>query len=433
MRKLSLIIVFIFSSNSFSSDLDLKLSELVKIFNFKAIKAPVNLNQDVYNLGKELFFENEVSGNKNISCSTCHHPDLFSGDALPLPIGEGGQGLGTSRVSSRGNQTVPRNSPALFNLGHSEMTSLFWDGRVSYRKDWNEYQTPSKLLNGDYPKREDITKALGGALAAQALFPPLSHSEMRGQKGSNDIANAESDETAWALIMKRLLSKEKYIAMFTDAYKNVKDFNIGHFGNALGHFQEHEFSSVNTPWDNYLNGDLNALSESEKRGALVFMTVAQCTKCHNGDLLGGNNFKSVASPQVGPGKDINNNDEGRFLITKRDSDLYKFRVPPLRNVAVTGPYFHSGAYSSLEKVIDHYVNGARSIDSYDSSWLDEFNSNYNKQLFVETDRYMNFRKKNAAHPLVRSGVINLTKEERADIISFLKYSLTDYQFRSFVK
>jgi cytochrome c peroxidase len=433
MRKLSLILLLSLSPYSFSSDTDQILSDFIKLFNFKAIKTPTGYDQDVYNLGKELFFENNVSGNKNISCSTCHHPDLFSGDALPLPIGEGGEGLGTNRVSSRGNQTIPRNSPALFNLTHKEMKSLFWDGRVSYRRDWDTYQTPSELLNGDYPERYDITEALGGALAAQALFPPLSHAEMRGEKGSNEIANAKNEEDAWAIIMKRLFSEKKYVSLFKKAFKDVKKFNIGHFGNALAHFQEHEFSSVDTPWDDYLNGNLNALSESEKRGALVFMTTAQCTKCHNGDLLGGNNFKSIASPQTGPGKDIRKNDEGRFLITKKDSDLYMFRVPPLRNVSVTGPFFHSGAYDTLEKVVDHYIDGARTIDNYNSSWLDLFNSNYNSRLFVERDRYMNFKKKNAAHPLVRSGVITLTREERSDLIKFLKFSLTDYKYRSFVK
>lgn len=433
MTRFTLIFLSILSLNSFASDTDQILSDFIKIFNFKAIKGPKGRNQEVYNLGRELFFEKKVSGNKNISCSTCHHPDLFSGDALPLPIGEGGEGLGDSRVSSRSSQTIPRNSPALFNLGHSEMKALFWDGRVSYDRIGETYETPSKVLNGDYPERYDITEALGSALAAQALFPPLSHAEMRGAKGSNDVADADSDEDAWSVIMKRLISDKKYLQLFSKAYKGIKEFNIGHFGNALGHFQKHEFSSTDTPWDNYLNGDLNALSESEKRGALPFMTTAQCTKCHNGNLLGGNSFKSVASPQTGPGKDIRKNDEGRFLITKRDKDLYKFRVPPLRNVAVTGPYFHSGAYDTLEKVVDHYTNGASSIDTYDSSWLDNFSANYNKRLFVETNTYMNFKKKKASHPLISSGIITLTSDERLDLLNFLKFSLTENSLRGFVK
>ena len=427
------LLIFIISLSSFASDTDVILSDFIKIFNFKAIQPPRDLDQDVYELGRELFFEKKVSGNKNISCSTCHHPDLFTGDALPLSIGEGGSGLGTERVSSRSSETIPRNSPALYNLAHKEMESLFWDGRVKYRSDWEEFETPSEVLNGEYPKRYDITEALGSALAAQALFPPLSHSEMRGRKGTNEIANASTDEMAWTAIMKRLLNDKKYQNLFTKAYKEVQNFNIGHFGNALAHFQKHEFSATDTPWDEYLKGNLNALTESEKRGALVFMTDAQCTKCHNGNLLGGASFKSVAAPQVGPGKDIRKNDEGRFLLTKKDSDLYKFRVPPLRNIALTAPYFHAGSYDTLEKVVDHYIEGARSLDSYDSSWLSKFNSNYKSQLFVETDRYMIFKKKNASHPIIKSGVITLTATERADLLNFLRYSLTENKFRTYIK
>jgi cytochrome c peroxidase len=431
LKKISLLILL--SINTNASDTDVILADFIKLFQFKAIKAPTDLNQDVYNLGKELFFEKKVSGNKNISCSTCHHPDHFTGDALPLSIGEGGAGIATQRVSSRSSETIARNSPPLYNLGHEGMKVFFWDGRVRYRKDWDEYETPSEVLNGDYPKRYDITEALGSGLAAQALFPPLSNAEMRGKKGSNEIANASSDEEAWTLIMKRLLSEKKYRDLFSKAFKKVEKFNIGHFGSALAHFQKHEFSATQTPWDEYLNGNLSALTESQKRGALVFMTDAQCTKCHIGDLFGGETFKSVASPQTGPGKDIRKNDEGRFLITKRDSDLYKFRVTPLRNVALTAPYFHSGAYDTLEKVVDHYIEGARSIDNYDSSWLSKFNSNFKGPLFVETDRYMNFKKKNAAHPIVRSGIINLTSRERTDLLNFLKYSLTEKKFHSYIK
>ncbi|WP_127716865.1 cytochrome-c peroxidase [Halobacteriovorax sp. HLS] len=433
IKKLLIVALLNISINSYASDTDQILSDYIKIFQFKPLKAPSNFNQEVYDLGKELFFEKLVSGNKNISCSTCHHPDLFSGDALPLSVGEGGVGLGQARRSSRSSRTIARNSPALYNLGHDSMNILFWDGRVSYRSDWDEFTTPAEVLNGEYPEREDITKVLGSALAAQALFPPLSHDEMRGKKGTNDIANAPDNQSSWKIIMQRLLSKQKYKDLFSKAFKGTSKFNIGHFGNALAHFQKHEFSAHETPWDNYLNGDLDAMSESQKRGALLFMTEAQCTKCHLGDLLGGDRFESIASPQIGPGKDIRKNDEGRFLITKNEKDLYQFRVPPLRNVALTGPYFHSGAYDTLEKVVDHYIEGARSIDNYDSRWLSNLTNVYSEQLFVETDRYMNFKKKNAAHPLVRSGVITLSTQERRDLLNFLKYSLTDKKLQRFIK
>ena len=83
-----------------------------------------------FELGRALFFDKVLSGNKNISCATCHHPDLASGDAVALSIGEGGSGLGDERVLSFGKR-APRNAPALFNLRLMDDYPIFFDGRVS--------------------------------------------------------------------------------------------------------------------------------------------------------------------------------------------------------------------------------------------------------------------------------------------------------------
>lgn len=409
-----------------STTLDSQLNTYIESFRIKAVSKPVGLNEAKYLLGEKLFFEKEISGNRNISCSTCHDPGLGSGDGLPLPIGEGGVGIGKNRIATKSSQIVSRNSSPLYNLGHKDMNKLFWDGRVGYRNDWEEYTTPSEVLNGDYPERWDITEQLGSALAAQALFPILSHSEMRGDYGSNEIANAQTDEQAWKLIMMRLLKIEKYAKLFKNAFPEASELNIGHFGNALAHFQKHQFAVYDTPWDNYLRGRTDSMSAKEKRGALVFMEGGLCIRCHNGDLLGGFAFAGVAAPQTGPGKDIKHNDEGRFLITGNETDRYEFRIPPLRNIALTAPYFHSGAYNSLSEVIDHYRNGPNSIDNYNSSWLDElFSENYPEQLFVETNRYMNFKKKESAHPLITGRIIRINESQKSDLIHFLKTSLTE--------
>ncbi|MBC75982.1 MAG: hypothetical protein CME64_08190 [Halobacteriovoraceae bacterium] len=405
-------------AKAIANDLDRELQRYVQMFKYEAIEKPQDVDQNKYVLGKKLFFDKRLSGNRNVSCATCHDPNKGTGDGLPLPVG----------VTKK--TVIPRNSPPLFNLDHYEMGSLFWDGRVSYDDMGETFNTPSRALNGYYPKRMDITEVLGSALAAQAIFPIISHAEMRGMKGTNPIANAKTDEEAWKLLMERLLNIEEIKTLFEKAYPNQR-LNIGHLGNALAEFQRTEFASYNTPWDRYLNGELDALSDAEKRGAIAFSTVGRCTQCHDGALLGGRVFANIASPQIGPGKDLVNNDEGRFYVTRRNSSRYQFRTPPLRNVALTAPYFHSGVYESLEEVIDHYTKGVDAIDEFDSRWLSKFeNSVYGQRLFVETNPYKLFKKKENAHPLMRNKMIRLTSQEKKDLIEFLRVGLTDPRFKN---
>jgi cytochrome c peroxidase len=404
-------------STAYASSSDSELQNYINRFRFKPVPKPEGMNRDVYNLGKKLFFDKEISGNRNISCAGCHDPKKGTSDGLPLSLGEDGKTI------------IPRNSPALFNLDHPEMRTLFWDGRVAYDRRGETYTTPSEVLNGDYPERWDITDELKSALAAQALFPMLSHEEMRGKKGENEIANAKTDEEAWQRIMARLLKKAEYKKLFAKAFPDAVELNIGHVGNAMAMFQKFEFASYNTPWDKYLRGQVQALSEPEKRGAIVFATAGRCIVCHGQTLLGGNAMANIAAPQVGPGKDIHHNDEGRFEFTGQERHRYVFRAPPLRNVALTAPYFHSGAYETLEDVVDHYANGIKSIDNYNSRWLDAFDDIYNGKLFVETNHYRLFRKKENAHPVMKRNMIKLTPSQKKDLVLFLKKSLTDPKFK----
>jgi cytochrome c peroxidase len=97
----------------------------------------------------------------------------------------------------------------------------------------------------------------------------------------------------------------------------------------------------------------------------------------------------------------------------------------LRNISKTAPYFHSGAYPNLKTVVDHYANGTRSLDEYNTDWLRPFElQNYKAQLYVETDRYKLFKKKEDAHPLMRNHMIRLTGLEKKQLIDFLENGLT---------
>lgn len=121
--------------------------------------------------------------------------------------------------------------------------------------------------------------------------------------------------------------------------------------------------------------------------------------------------------------------EGRFLITGKEDDRYKFKVPSLRNVALTAPYFHSGVYTSLEEVLDHYTGGTQSLDHYSSDKVEQtYGHHYLERFFVETGPYRLFRKKEDAHILIKGKKIKLTSSERENILLFLRKSLTDKSF-----
>ena len=195
---------------SAQTKLDLQLKSYVEKFNLKPISGPGIIDPELFKLGQMLFTDRILSGNNNISCVECHHPRVMTHDGLPLSIGEGSSGIevnGQHRMQGLG-KVLARNTPALFNLGNVD--TMFWDGRISYDKKTKIFTTPVEELNGSDPIRSDITLALSSALAAQALFPMVNHDEMRGEKGSNTIANAKDELEAWNLIVKKVLAEKRY-------------------------------------------------------------------------------------------------------------------------------------------------------------------------------------------------------------------------------
>jgi cytochrome c peroxidase len=424
--KLLLIVCISVFANSLQADNDLDeiLQAIIKRAGLSAVEHPQGFNENLYKLGGTLFGDRILSGNKNISCMDCHSLKQGLGDGLPLALGEGHIFSQQGRKKARAS-ILSRHTPNLFNIGARELNHMFWDGRVAYDEQAHEFYTPEVGLNGEHPKYSDITSVLTSALAAQALFPMADHAEMLGQKGSNDLASAKSRREAWRKIKDRVISYPRYQYLLQKAFPQQSSFNIGHIAEAIAHFQRHAFVVKDTPWDRYLRGDLKALSELEKQGALVFATKGRCINCHGGRLLGGTSFHNVVSPQIGPGLDVQNNDEGRFYVTRRDSDRYKFKTPMLRNLKYTAPYFHSGAFASIDQVIEHYVGGANAIDDYNSSWLANFEKFvYGERIFVETDSYKNFRKKETAHPLMRRKAIRLNEEEKRALKVFLLEALS---------
>ncbi len=321
-------------------------------------------------LGKLLFFDKILSGNRNISCATCHHSLTDTGDGLSLGVGEGGNGLGVARDTGRNDDSiherVPRNAPHVFNLGAREFTRMFHDGRVEV-----DASQPSGFHS---PAGDDLPSGLDNVLAAQAMFPVTSPTEMAGQEGENLIANAAVNgnlRRVWSLLASRLQANSIYVDLFTMVYDDVdeaSDISYVHAANAIAAFEGLAWRSDNSPFDQFLRGDNGALSPNAKRGLGLFYGRAGCSSCHSGKFLTDHEFHAVAMPQIGPGKGDGTSgleDFGREQVTGDPAHRYQFRTLSLRNVALTGPWGHDGAYNDLREMVKHQLQPVDSLQSYE--------------------------------------------------------------------
>jgi cytochrome c peroxidase len=328
----------------------------------------------VIELGRMLFFDKELSGNRNISCATCHSPVVATVDGLSINIGTGGRGLGVLRDAgafpptghdpqSRG----ARNMTPLFNLGHQEFQKLFWDGRVQVDQNFPQgFATPAGA---------NLPFGFDNALAALSVFAEADIQEMTGQPGTNELADASLSGPhvpVWAALMERLRIIPEYVALFTAAFPEVGNdpgqMTIVHVGNAIGAFQGTAFRSDNSPFDRFVRGDKKALSKNATSGMQLFYGTAGCSNCHGGLFQTDHSFHAIGMPQVGPGfgdGEFGYEDFGREGFSGNSNDRYRFRTPSLRNVFLTGPWGHDGFFNSLEAVVRHHMNPLESLNNAD--------------------------------------------------------------------
>ncbi len=325
-------------------------------------------------LGQLLFYDPILSGNREVSCATCHHPALGTGDGLSLGIGDGGIELGPRRRADPANppeQRIPRNAQALWNLGALEYASLFHDGRVEL-----DDGRPGGMRT---PLDEDMMAGFASMLSAQTMFPVLSPDEMAGHYSENEIAQAvrlgmiNGPGGAWDRISQRVAAIPAYAEQFAAAYPAIaagQPIAFTDISNAIAAFMEFEFRSDTAPFDAVLRGEIT-LEPLAALGMDLFYGSAGCVDCHSGPFLTDHGFHPMAAPQLGPGKgarfESHARDEGRFRVTGDPADWYAFRTPALRNVALTAPYSHAGAHATLEGFLATHTTG-RAILDYDRTW-----------------------------------------------------------------
>ena len=286
-------------------------------------------------LGEKLFFDGRLSGDGSVACATCHDPARAFTDGRPVSIG----------IHGRAGQ---RNAPTVLNALYNK--TQFWDGRAA-------------------------------TLEEQAALPITNPVEMGAASTGEAVAGIAADKD--------------YQAQFRQAFgRNVNEEDMLR---ALAAY-ERTLVSFDSPFDHFVAGEPDAISDAAKRGWELFNTKARCNLCHaasdkrrDATVFTDNDFHNVgigiirhhvaplaqqALRELASGHPAEVDAAaigsemsvlGRFLITRKESDIASFKTPDLRNVLVTGPYFHDGSIETLWDVVDHYNKGA----GLANPWLDE--------------------------------------------------------------
>ncbi|UYQ94480.1 cytochrome-c peroxidase [Chitinophaga horti] len=291
-------------------------------------------------LGKMLFFEPRLSGSNQISCATCHEPELGWSNGRTTGIGHD-HALGE------------RNVPSLFNVW--QYKSFFWDGRVN-------------------------------SLEKQVLAPLSNDIEM------HELPGALGEELA-------------RIPEYKQRFKSVfggKTIELEHVAEALAMYEK-TITSRRAPFDAFVSGRYNAMSDQQVLGMHIFRTKARCMNCHNGPFFTDNKFHNIGLAYY----QRKFQDLGLYNITHKKEDVGRFRTPSLRDVALTRPYMHNGLFDDLEGIVSLYNAGGARTKRKDSQIGDT--------LFPETSTILK--------PL------GMTVQEREAVVAFLHAISTSTSYR----
>ncbi len=348
-------------------------------------------------LGKTLFWDEQLSSTKTVSCGTCHRPahggsdprtndqtrnpgfdgtfatadDIFGSPGVPVNYADGNYGW--SAQFGMNLQVTGRKAPSYLNAGYSDL-GLFWDGRAG--DAFRDPITNTILL----PSR--------ASLESQAVGPPVSAAEM-GHAGRdwNQVAGRVSGSRPLALAhevptgLNAWIDGRTYAELFEEAFGSP-DITPARIAMAIGTHERTLFSD-RTPLDRNSAG-IEALTVQEEDGRDIFQAV-NCTFCHGGALLSDQAFHNVGvRPQT--------EDRGRGAITTEAGDNAKFKTPSLRNLELRGPFMHNGRFATVEDVVEFYNRGG----DFDAP---------NKDIRVRP--------------------LNLTTPQKASLAAFLKRPLTD--------
>jgi cytochrome c peroxidase len=392
----------------------------IDAFDIEPLAEPEPQDVDKVELGRALFFDKLLSGRLDTSCASCHHPREMTGDDIPLSAGAGATVDGDKRRLGPDRTWTARNSPELFNRGVAEWTTQFWDMRIRMT-DTGHMLTPAGSR---------MPEGLDNLLAAQAMLPVAERDEMRGERWDTDI-NGEPNELGqivdgllnkiWETLITRLMNNPEYRALFASAYPDtpVDQMSFVHAANAIAAFEIDAFSFTQSPWDRYVAGQSDALDRQQKRGAALFFGQANCAQCHSGTLFTDQKPHNLAVPQFGPGKSPDEPFDRGFGRVSNNSDFdFAFRTPTLRNVVLTAPYMHNGAYETLAGAIRHHIEPAASLRAYDGSHLDDDLRQTLQDDAATQERILKTLDSKMKEP-AQDGPAQLDDDQIDDLISFM--------------
>ena len=246
-------------------------------------------------LGRWLFFDKRLSADNTIACATCHQPEHGFSEPTPVSTGIGGQKGG-------------RKAPSFLNMAWTAKPHFFWDGRA-------------------------------GSLEEQAGGPMINPIEM-GNKNHQ-------------VVVDKIAAIPSYPKYFKEAF-GTDEVTIERITKAIADYERTRMSG-NSPWDRWRAGDDNAVSAEVRRGHRLFFGNGFCNNCHKGPNLTDSDFHNL-----GVGWDEKSNsfaDEGRYAVTKKETDMGAFKTPSMRDVAKRAPYMHDGSMKTLREVVEFYSKG----------------------------------------------------------------------------
>jgi cytochrome c peroxidase len=280
-------------------------------------------------LGRLLFWDPILSGNRDTACATCHHPDFAYADGRDLSRGTHAVGLGPARRDTSNGRIpiVKRNAPTILNTAFNGLD------RARRRRGNDAGSLPAFLDPARAPMLWDSRIR---SLEAQALEPLKAREEMRG--------DAYSEAAAVDTVVARLRDNPEYVGLFNRAFGVGAAIDARRLGDAIAAF-ERTLIAMNSPFDRFRAGDANALTAQQRRGMRAFDD-AGCDRCHEGVMFSDFDLHAEGvreHPQLGEP------DAG--------ARRFRFRTPSLRNVALTAPYMHNGVLRTLDDVLRFYDNG----------------------------------------------------------------------------
>jgi cytochrome c peroxidase len=322
------------------------------------------IDNQLADLGRLLFFDTVTGLNNDNNCSGCHSPTNGFGDTQSIAIGVQNNGVvGPDRAGPRNQRRTPMAANTAF------FPNLMWNSRFASLSN-NPFDNSAGFL---FPQPEGLTLSyLPHLLVAQAFIPPTERVEVAGFSFPGDNYDIRNE------VLRRINEVPEYRKRFGKIFSSVQaggPITFEMFGRAIAEF---EFTLVfaDAPIDQFARGEKNAMTEDQKRGALLFFGKARCVECHKVSGAANEMFSDftqhvIGVPQIAPvvgnvtfdgaGQD---EDFGLEQITGNENDRYKFRTSPIRNVASQPAFFHNGAFTRLEDAVRHHLDVFSSARNY---------------------------------------------------------------------